>query len=191
MLPNNVYLQFQRLSKYLSGDLSFNSDWDKEEIFAEIDKLLDLNVPGINWIKTPREQEASVAGLFYECIGNKLIQGINPMVCGYRNKYDLYAKWGNKKVVVEFKSRLSNVLKDFSDEIKLFNEINCLVCWDVTEIDQQAFSDKGIDLEEITYSSLPGVQNQFFPSSTHRLTLSGFVSPIYVLDLKKIIHASK
>ena len=184
-----IFSEFQRLAKYISGEVIMDRDWEKEEIFAEIDKLLDLDVKGILLKKTPREQEASVAGLFFECLGNKIIKDIYPLVSGYRNKYDLYAMWGNKKIVIEFKSKLQNILKDFNDETKLFNEINCIVCWDVTESDQQCLANKGIDLEEISYNSLPGTVPENIPSSTHKISLSGFVAPIYVIDLKKVIKA--
>lgn len=182
-----IFSEFQRLSKYISGDVIIDNDWEKEEIFAEIDKLIDLNVSDIKLLKTPRDQEASVVGLFFECIGNNKITNINPLVSGYRNKYDLYAMWGNKKVVIEFKSHLANILKDFSDETKLFNEVNCIVCWDVTENDVQLLSNKGIGIEEFAQSSLPGTVANSFPSATHRLSLSGLTSPVYVIDLKKII----
>jgi hypothetical protein len=183
-----IFREFQRIAKYFSGEIITEPEWEKEDVFAEIEKLLDLNVSGINLRKTPRDQEASVAGLFFECIGNGRIKDINPLVSVYRNRYDLYAKWGNKKVVIEFKSKLSNILKDFSDETKLFNEINCVVCWDVTEIDEQIFQDKGIDITVIEPNALPGTTQNNFPSATHRLTLSGFVAPIYVIDMKKVIN---
>jgi molecular chaperone HtpG len=183
-----IFREFQRIAKYFSGEIITEPEWEKEDVFADIEKLLDLNIPGIQLKKTPRDQEASVAGLFFECLGNGKIKDINPLVSGYRNRYDLYAKWGNKKVVIEFKSSLSNILKDFSDETKLFNEINCVVCWDVTEIDEQIFQDKGIDISVIEPNSLPGTTQNYFPSATHRLTLSGFVAPIYVIDMKKVVN---
>jgi hypothetical protein len=182
-----IFSEFQRLSKYISGDVIIDNDWEKEEIFAEIDKFLDLNISDIKLLKTPRDQEASVAGLFFECLGNKKIENINPLVSGYRNKYDLYAMWGKKKVVIEFKSHLANILKDFTDETKLFNEVNCIVCWDVTENDIQLLSNKGIGLEEVSKSTLPGSFPSNFPSATHRLSLSGLTAPVYVIDLKKVI----
>lgn len=181
----NDYLKY--ITKYVSGDVTINSEWDKEEIFAEIDTLIDLNSSHTKFIKTPKDQEASVSSIFYECIGNGKITGITPLVAGYRNKYDLYAKWGNKKIVFEIKSKLKNILKDFNDEQKMFDEIDCIVCWDVSDEDNQAMKNRGITLEEIEFSSLSSLSNKIIPNSTHKLILSGFISPIHVIDLKKII----
>lgn len=181
----NNYLNY--ITKYVSGEITLNSEWDKEEIFADIEKLINLNSTKSKFIKTPKDQEASVSAIFYECIGNGLIKDIEPYVSGYRNKYDLYAKWGNKKIVFEIKSKLKNILKDFNDEQKLFDEIDCVVCWNVSEEDDQAMSNRGINLEQITTSSL-SENNKIIPNSTHILILSGFVKPIYVIDLKKVLE---
>jgi hypothetical protein len=59
-------------------------------------------------------------------------------VSRYRSKYDLYALWGNRRLVIEFKSRLKNITRDCDDAQKIFNEINCLVCWDVSDDDARA-----------------------------------------------------
>ncbi|WP_281989326.1 ATP-binding protein [Aquimarina aggregata] len=182
----NEYLKY--ITKYVSGEVTNNSEWDKEEIFAEIEKLIDLNNNKSKFIKSPRDQEASVSGLFYECIGNGIIKDIKPLISGYRNKYDLYAKWGNKKLVVEIKSRLKSILRDFNDEQKLFDEIDAIVCWDVSEEDEQAMSDKGINLEDISTSSLSPSNPKQIPNSTHELILSGFTKPIYIIDMKKVIE---
>jgi hypothetical protein len=182
----NEYLKY--ITKYVSGEVTNNSEWDKEEIFAEIDQLIDVNNSQTKFIKSPRDQEASVSGIFYELIGNGVIKDIKPLVSGYRNKYDLYAKWGNKKLVIEMKSRLKNILRDFNDEQKLFDEIDVIVCWDVNEEDKQVMSDKGINLEVITTSALSSSISKQIPNSTHELILSGFTKPIYVMDLKIILE---
>lgn len=178
------YLKY--ITKYVSGEVKQETEWDKEEIFAEIESLLELNNENTRFVKTPRDQEASVAAIFFELLGSGKIKDITPLTAGYRNKYDLYAKWGNKKKVIEFKASLRNVLKDFNDEQKMFSEIDAVVCWDVSELDEQAFDKKGIDLSKIV-SSLFGVVETKFPHATHVLTLSGMATPIYVLDLKLII----
>jgi molecular chaperone HtpG len=92
--------------------------------------------------------------------------------------------WGNRKLVIEFKSRLKNITRDFDDAQKMFNEINCIVCWDVSDDDVQALSDTGITVDRIETSPIAASAPQIIPNSTHRLILSGFVQPIYVIDLK-------
>jgi anti-sigma regulatory factor (Ser/Thr protein kinase) len=182
----NTYLKY--VPKYISGEVS-NRDikWDKDEIFAEVEAMLDLNNPNTLFVKNPKDQEASVAAIFFELLGKGKIKNITPLIAGYRNKYDLYAKWGNKRVVIEFKSSLKNILRDFNDEQKLFDEIDCIVCWNVNEEDEEAMDKKGISLEEIEYSRFDD-HSQNFPSATHILTLSGFTSPIYIIDLKMVLE---
>jgi molecular chaperone HtpG len=173
--------------KYVSGEVNTIEDWNRDETFSEIEKLVDLDIPGINFRKNPRDQEASVVAIFFESIGNGRIRNIVPLCCGYRSKYDLYALWGNKRLVIEFKSRLKNITRDFDDAQKMFNEINCLVCWDISDDDVQALADLGITVERIERSPLSTTSAPIIPHSTHRMILSGFVQPIYVIDLKAIL----
>ncbi|PKD43743.1 ATP-binding protein [Rhodohalobacter barkolensis] len=181
----SIFSEFRKLAKYISGDIIVETDWDKEETFADIEDMLDLNSENTRFQKTPRHQEASVAAIFYELIGREIITEITPLVSGYRNKYDLYAKWGKKKVVIEFKSKLRNVLKDFSDEQKMFNEIDVIVCYDVNEEDIQAMKNRNLDVEKINKSVLGG--NKIFPNSTHQIILSGLIPPIFVIDIKSML----
>ena len=184
----NDFLKY--ITKFVSGDIDDYepTDWDRDEIFSEIDQLININRTWLKFQKVPTSQEASVAAIFYECIGNGRIKGITPLISGYKNKYDLYAKWGSKKVVIEFKSKLSNILKDFTDMKKLFDEINCIVCWDVTSIESQKLYDMQITLNKVQNNSLSGRPPTKFPHSTHTMQLSGFTSPIFVIDLKLFIE---
>jgi hypothetical protein len=177
----------QHVTKYVSGEVNTISDWNRDETFAEIDRLVDLGVQGINFKKNPSDQEASVVALFFECIGNGRIRQLTPLCCGYRSKYDLYALWGHKKLVIEFKARLKNITRDFEDAQKMFNEINCLVCWEVSGEDVQALADLGITVEKIDPSPLSTTSAPIVPHATHRMVLSGFVQPIYVIDLKVVL----
>lgn len=184
----NKYLRY--VTKYVSGAVpSGETQWNRDEMFSDISSLIDLNIPGIKLKKSPKDQEASVAGLFFECLGNGKITDITPLISGYRSRYDLYAKWGNRNVVIEFKSKLSLILKDFSDEQKLFDEVDCVVCWDVDENDKQKFKNKAISLLEIQ-ESLPGTGTVEFPHSTHKLELAN-VNPVYVIDMKKLLTTAK
>ncbi|MFA9374132.1 MAG: ATP-binding protein [Poseidonibacter sp.] len=185
----NLYLKY--ITKYVSGEVIQSTEWDKEEIFAEIEQMIDLRNDKTKFVKTPKDQEASVAGIFFECIGNGIIDEIKPLISGYRNRYDLYAKWGHKNVVIEFKSKLKNILKDFNDEQKLFDEIDMIVCWNIIEEDEQAMSDKGITLEEVEHSSLSTQRKKMIPNTTHELILSGITKPIYIMDLKKVLEEAE
>ncbi|VVB97013.1 Histidine kinase-, DNA gyrase B-, and HSP90-like ATPase [uncultured archaeon] len=182
----NDYLR--SIVKYISGEPEPTTEWDRDEAFEEIESMLDLDAKEIKFRKNPKDQEASVAALFFECIGNGKISDIIPLYAGYRGKYDLYAKWGRKKLVIEFKSRLKNIIKDFNDAQKLFDEIDCIICWDVSDEDRDMLRTRlGIEIEEIAPNIL-SQRTQTIPHSTHKLLLSGFTKPIYILDLKKILE---
>lgn len=175
-LKNNVL-------KYISGDIDENIQWDRDQIFEEIDGLIDLDNPFTKFIKSPKDQEAAVASIFYELIGSGKITKLEPLTAGYKNKYDLYAKWEGKRVVIEFKTKLNKLIKDGSDQTKLFNEIDCAVCWDVSEEDTQSFKDVNVTLSPLE-KSLLGKHGEDFPHATHVLRYSVFAKPIYVIDLK-------
>jgi hypothetical protein len=184
-LRNNVL-------KYTSGDISPEStQWDRDEIFNEVESLIDLKNENTKFIKTPRDQEATVAAIFFECIGNGKIQEIKPLIAGYKNKYDLYAWWNKKRIVIEFKSHLFKIIKDGNDQVKLFNEVDCVVCWDVSEIDEQSFRDVSITLEEVEKPNPFKKVIEAFPYSTHILRYSNFAKPIYVIDLKNLLESNE
>jgi molecular chaperone HtpG len=185
----NIFNKYTKyIPKYASGQTKSNKSFERDEIFSEIDEIKDLDMSGSSFEKSPKDQEASVAGMFYECVGNGQIEGIKPLVSGYKNKYDLYAKWENKNVVIEFKSKLRKIIKDFSDEQKLFSEIDAVVCWGITEDDEEEFEKLGIDIEEHKNSELGGGSDPAVPGTTHELVLPGITSPIYIIDLREIVQ---
>lgn len=184
-----IFNDYARLFKYVGRkELEEKASFEKNEIFALIEKELDLDNHSSKFLKNPSKQEATVAGLFYESVGNGIIKDINPMLSGYKSKYDLYAKWGDRQIVIEFKSKLYNIINDFNDEQKMFDELDCIVCWNVDEEDKRAFKDKNIDLEVIEQNQL-GAKKVQFPNATHKLILS-FVDPIYVIDMKEILKST-
>jgi len=91
-----------------------------------------------------------------------------------------------KKIIIEFKSHLANLAKDFNDARKMFDEIDCVVCWEVTDNDTQIMRNMGVNVEEIS-SSVFGREAKKIPHSTHIMNLSGFTNPIYVIDLKRLL----
>lgn len=184
---HEIFNEYAKLFKYVGRkDIETRASFEKNEIFAEIEKELDLNSSFSKFLKVPSKQEASVAGLFFECIGNEKIKSLNPLSSGYKGKYDLYAKWGDRQVVIEFKSKLKNIISDFNDEVKMFDELDCIVCWGVDEEDERAFKSKNISIEKIELNELI-TNNEEFPNATHKLILS-FVDPIYIIDMKQVIN---
>lgn len=188
-LARKMFNEYQNnVAKYVSGSVSPESTpWEKDEIFKEIESLIDLNSKKTSFVKTPRSQEGTVAALFFEAIGSGLIKDIKPLIAGYKNKYDLYALWDSKRVVIEFKNQLYKILKDWNDEVKMFTDIDCVVCWDVSEEDIQSFKDSSIVLEPVEPDGLINKNLHKFPHATHVLRYSGFIKPIYIIDMKIIV----
>lgn len=185
-LFNNVT---NKVSKYIAGDPEMveNPVWNRDNTIAEIDALPPLGNSKINFEKLPNEQEASVAAIFYELIGSNKITDLKPLISGYRKKYDLYAKYKNHFVVMEFKSHLRNIIKDFDDLVKMSDEIDYIICWDVNDIDKTELYNRGLNLETIEKSELFNDHEEHIKEATHKIIISSVSKPIYVIDLKILI----
>lgn len=186
----SIFNEFRSLiTKYVAGDVSQGQrSWNRDETFDEIQTLVDNGFDCISFQKTPFDQEASVAAIFYEAIGAGLIKDITPLISGYKEKYDLYAKWNRRKVVFEFKSKLRNITQDLNDAQKYFDEIDAVVCWEVTDQDRSDLSGMGIDVEPIVPSTFSDESDQNLPNATHTMSLPG-TRPVFIIDLKT--HLSK
>lgn len=189
-LFNNVT---NKVSKYISGDpeMVTNPIWNRDNIIAEINALPPLGNDKINFSKLPNEQEASVAAIFYELIGMEKVKNICPIISGYRNKYDLYAKYKNHFIVIEFKSHLRYIIRDFDDMTKMSDEIDYIVCWDVNDDDKTELYNIGLSLETIEKSGLFDNQDEYISEATHKIIISSVSKPIYVIDLKYVINDLK
>ena len=177
------------ISKYIAGepDIDNNPIWNRDEIKRNIEELPSLNNSMINFKKLPSEQEASVAAIFYELIGKGKIDKISPIISGYREKYDLYAEYNNHFICIEFKSHLRNIIRDFENNDKYANEIDYIVCWDINDTDIQEMNKAGIYLAVRNKSTLFNENEAIVPETTHILNYSNQATPIYVIDLKKVL----
>lgn len=177
------------ISKYIAGepDIDNNPIWNRDEIKRNIEELPSLNNSMINFKKLPSEQEASVAAIFYELIGKGKIDKISPIISGYREKYDLYAEYNNHFICIEFKSHLRNIIRDFENNDKYANEIDYIVCWDINDTDIQEMNKAGIYLAARNKSTLFNENEAIVPETTHILNYSNQATPIYVIDLKKVL----
>lgn len=188
-LKERAYEQFREyvngVIKYISGSVDQNSRWDRDENFASIAALPDLNSDQTLFIKRPNGQEATVAAMFYELLGRGEVPNFRPLLTGYKGKYDLYGKWTKRNIVLEFKFDLSGLFKDTTDQRKLFDQIDVLVVWEITEKDILYVKRWGLGLEDIPTSTLNDA-SETFPLASKYLTLSG-VSPIQIIVMKRII----
>jgi molecular chaperone HtpG len=174
--------------KYLGGDIDTETgNWDKDETFAEVEGLPNLDSKNSRFVKRPNAQEATVAGMFFEQIGKGGFSEVHPLISGYKQRYDLYARWKNRRIVIEFKYDLDGLLNDFNEEKKMFNEINVVVLWEVTEDDRRLAARRGMTVEPV--QATPLVEQQVFPNANYRLNL-GDVPPIYIVEMKKIVDFS-
>ena len=178
------------ISKYIAGepDIDNNPIWNRDEIKRNIDSLPSLNNSIINFKKLPSEQEACVAAILYELIGMEKIDKVKPIISGYREKYDLYAEYNNHFICIEFKSHLRNIIRDFENNEKYANEIDYIVCWDVNDTDIQELNKSGIYLTTLNKSTLFSENETIIPETTHILNYSNQATPIYIIDLKKVLY---
>lgn len=178
-----------KVTKYIAGDpeMVSNPTWNRDDLITEISELPPLNNSKIKFAKLPNEQEASVAAIFYELIGMDKIKDLQPIITGYRNKYDLYAKYKNHFVVMEFKSHLRHIIRDFDEIVKMADEIDYLVCWDINDDDISELYSKGMSVEELSSSNLFGNNEDYMPEATHKIIISAVSKPIYVIDLKVLV----
>lgn len=189
MLKDISYEQFREyinnVRKYSGGGLSENpSSWERDETFAAIDLLPNLDSTKSRFVKRPNGQEATVAAIYFELIGSNVVKEIRPLTSGYRGRYDLYAKWKNRNVVIEFKYDLGGLMKDFSDERKMFDEIDAVVVWEITESDRIEVERRGIALAKKERSSFQ--VREEFPNATQELRIES-VKPIFVIELKECL----
>lgn len=186
---NNFTKYVTKYSTAVPTTVIYTSNFDRYSIRQEVEKIVDLQTSNVSFAKLPSEQEAAVSAIFFELIGNGIIDDIKPIYLGYRQKYDLYANYIPKTGApqfkfFEFKSHLRNLTKDFSEARKVFDEMDYVICWDVNDDDIQALSTFGIGCEEISVGTLHTLDCP--KSVTHRLTIPN-CNPVYVIDLKKLM----
>ena len=176
--------------KYISGAITDpDPSYDREELFAEIATISNLDSSISRFVKRPNSQEATVAAMFFEQIGKNKFEGFSPLVSGYKDRYDLYGKIGPRTQVVEFKFDLAGLFRDFSDERKMFDEINTVILWEVTERDRNIVAKRGLTLTELG-SGLLSTQTSRFPNAHYTLNLDG-VKSIEIVSMRKILKPSE
>ena len=172
-----------KIQKYIAGEPDrIHGGWDKSEEFSEIRKLLELKSSSTRFTRRPDSQEATVAAMFFEQLGRGRFEDIKPMLSGYKKKYDLYAQFKNSDTVIEFKYNLSNLINEFNDAKKMFDQVDIAVVWEVTEADFQLAGRRGLTLEKIQQSTFSKESSIF----QYRLDL-GPVDPVYIISMKEIL----
>ena len=103
--------------------------------------------------------------------------------------YDLYGYFRKHFVTLEFKYNLKNIVKDFKSCKKMADEIDYVVCWDVSERDEDELYKKlGATIKPISISDYDRT-SRYMPETTHRIVYSDIANPVYVIDLKEVINS--
>ena len=194
MLREITYENFRQyireIVKYVSGSIDDPDPiYDRDVTFEEIRDLPDLESDASHFLKRPNGQEATVAGMFFEQLGRNRFGEFRPLTSGYKGRYDLFGKIGKKNYVIEFKFDLGGLFRDFSDERKMFDEIDVVVIWDVTEKDRNIIATRGLSISEVNESILGGIRRNFSEAS-YRLNID-CVRGIEVVCMKKLLKPSE
>ncbi len=173
---------------YMKDDA--DDDWDKFNLKEQIDNLPKLKTKLVKFKCSPYEQEASIAAIFFELIGKNLcFKEFVPYHSAYRSRYDLYGYFRKHFVTLEFKYNLKNIVKDFKSCKKMADEIDYVVCWDVSERDEDELYKKlGATIKPISISDYDRT-SRYMPETTHRIVYSDIANPVYVIDLKEVINS--
>ena len=89
------------------------------------------------------------------------------------------------QIIIEFKHKAEDILKDILDNKKTYQDINLLVCWELSE---SKFSSKNIDVEPIADESV------YYYGSTHTLYFPGIYQAgerLAVIELKSFLERVK
>ena len=171
-----------------------DNQWSLDKAIEEVDKIPKLNNNIVKFKKSPFEQEASVAAIFFELIGlRKCFIDFVPYYSAYKNKYDLYGYYKRKFTIIEFKYHLRNIVKDFKSYKKMADELDYIVCWNVTEEDEKELSNKlnsDIKIVPIDFDNYDK-SFKYMPEATHKITYSNIANPVYVIDLKILLDILK
>lgn len=175
----------------------------RSERFKELNRLKDINCPGIGFQKVPDGQEAGVVGIFHELVGAGYLDNYRALRSGYRQDYDIWAEYNaaiselgekmqeqfpekdqiSQEVVIEAKYEAADVLRDIDDGRKYLEDIDMVVSW---EIDEERFETSSSTIEPISE------ENQFYVGVTHELVPSDTSSPVgnqlYVMSIREFIR---
>lgn len=176
------------IGPYMRDDV--DSGWSKTKLKEEIDNLPKLKTKLLKFKCSPFEQEASTSAIFFELIGKDLcFKDFIPYHSAYRSRYDLYGYFRKDFITLEFKYNLRNIIKDFKASKKWADEIDYVVCWDVSERDEdelyKKLKAKIVPINLSDYEKTCG----YMPETTHKIIYCNYAKPIYVIDLKIVIDS--
>ena len=175
-------LKFKRFLRGNAGNVV--DQFARKDLFNEIDGLPDLESSNSKFLKWPNKQEATVAAIFYEMMGKGYFEGFRPLITGYRDTYDLTGKVGKDEIILEFKYDLLALFKDFASPVKMFEDIDVAVIWELTPEARKKAKDINLLI-----SSVDKDDRTNFPT-IHHIMQADFNRPIEILEIRKLIEAN-
>lgn len=209
-IAKELFSDFLPYIKYVTSDPSVTTQInstvqqvEKNKTYAQMQAYADLKLDKINYLKNPNEQEAAVVSIFHELVGAGILKGYYSLSTGYKQTYDLWAAYNIESryvgeniqdyatdgrivmpCVIEFKYAAESIIGDLSADIKFFNDMDLIVCWDLNE---QKFAAHSIEVEQIAKEDV------LFYGSNYKLIWPGSynlgaASEKPVLALRKFIE---
>jgi len=175
----------------------------RHERFQKLERLKDLNCPGINFEKIPDGQEAGVVSIFHELIGAGYLDNYRGYRTGYSQDYDFWGVYDaaidelgenmqdqfpdrdsiTQEVVVEAKYDAADVITDIENGRKYLEDIDLVVAWTINE---EKFETSSSTIEPIPDGEI------FYVGSTHELIPGDPTGPagteLYIMSLKRYIR---
>ncbi len=171
-VAKELFEEFLPYIKYVTSDPSVTTkinatvqQAEKIKTYTQMQTYAELKIDKINYLKNPNEQEAAVVSIFHELVGAGILKGYYSLSTGYKQTYDLWATYRIKSkyigdnlqdvatdgeiempCVIEFKYAAESIIGDLSADIKFFNDMDLIVCWDLNE---QKFAAHSIEVEQI------------------------------------------
>jgi len=184
---NKIRKYFPGRRKSIQSGMSRDEVEDKQKIIDKIKNMPDMKIKGINYTKIPHEEQDVVA------IFNQFIAKQNKITVLYSStatRYDSYVQIRGKDRIytIEHKKDAGKLVKNLQDGSKNLSEIDCLVCWEITDRVIKKFKEIGMVLEEKRELS---AKDKYFPYTTHVLRWEEFEGDsLSIIDLKKVLTDS-
>jgi hypothetical protein len=163
----------------------------------------------------PTKSEQDVISLFTEFISKDIIKGYNPLSLSSYEVYDGYYNYRidfrseffsgndclgiaeplvssfasekvNRDILIEFKSKLSDLFKDINNLKKNINQIDLLVCWNVQFDKANDF----MDSEGIILNKIDKTENVYY-GATHQIIGSGRSNFLPIIELKTVVEMTQ
>jgi len=172
-------------------------------LFQQAHEWRDLEFSPVQYLKQPQREQMVVA-LFYELIGAGILKGYKTLRNNTIDQYDAFIFYSIDKqdigrfeanrikgdrledqIIIEFKHKAEDILKDILDNKKTYQDINLLVCW---ELNESKFSFRNIDVEPIADEAV------YYYGSTHTLYFPGIYQAgerLAVIELKSFLERVK